>query len=274
MNNQTPGGVRDYLPGETEPRDRILADIENSFKSQNYEKVITPTLEYYNAIKHALAPKIKDTCIKFPNTEGEILVLRPDPTATLARIAATRLKGHQKLYYIAPVFRNIPGETEALQAGIERVGEDSPEADADIIITLIKTLNALNIKDFTIDIGHQDYASALAPEKQSALLTGDYITYGALPERGPAELISDNRRLTEIAKILKSQNQDDKITYNKTQFKDPDYYTGMTLDAVIPGIGKVIASGGRYDNLIEKFGAPAPAVGMAITLSRLWGGQK
>jgi ATP phosphoribosyltransferase regulatory subunit len=51
------------------------------------------------------------------------------------------------------------------------------------------------------------------------------------------------------------------------------YYTGLSFEIHVPALGprKVIASGGRYDDLVESLGAPhqIPAVGGAIALERL-----
>ena len=69
------------------------------------------------------------------------------------------------------------------------------------------------------------------------------------------------------------------LTYERTTLKPLvkaegfDYYTGVSFEIHVPELGprKVIASGGRYDNLVESLGAPhqIPAVGGAIALERL-----
>ncbi|MGI6220772.1 MAG: ATP phosphoribosyltransferase regulatory subunit [Coriobacteriales bacterium] len=48
-----------------------------------------------------------------------------------------------------------------------------------------------------------------------------------------------------------------------------DYYTGLIMEAFAPGFGKPIGSGGRYDGLLQVFGAEAPAAGFAFSLERL-----
>lgn len=48
-----------------------------------------------------------------------------------------------------------------------------------------------------------------------------------------------------------------------------DYYTGLIFEAYVPGLGAPVGGGGRYDNLLSEFGAPAPAAGFAVGLERL-----
>jgi ATP phosphoribosyltransferase regulatory subunit len=44
------------------------------------------------------------------------------------------------------------------------------------------------------------------------------------------------------------------------------YYTGLTFAGFAPGAGAAVASGGRYDQLLGRFGRPGPAIGFAIDL--------
>ncbi|HEX2740133.1 MAG TPA: ATP phosphoribosyltransferase regulatory subunit [Rubrobacter sp.] len=48
-----------------------------------------------------------------------------------------------------------------------------------------------------------------------------------------------------------------------------DYYTGAVYEAYAAGLGFTIANGGRYDNLLRRFGKQMPATGFAIYLERL-----
>lgn len=53
------------------------------------------------------------------------------------------------------------------------------------------------------------------------------------------------------------------------QVQELDYYTGLVLRAYVPGFGFEVASGGRYDGLLARFGRPLPAVGFMLGLDRL-----
>jgi len=54
-----------------------------------------------------------------------------------------------------------------------------------------------------------------------------------------------------------------------TEVHNLGYYTGISFEALAPGLGFALAGGGRYDHLVGTFGAPQPAVGAALTLDRL-----
>lgn len=59
------------------------------------------------------------------------------------------------------------------------------------------------------------------------------------------------------------------IHFDLTEVSDMGYYTGIRFTAYAPGVGGGIAGGGRYDNLIEKFGPAQPAVGMGLGMERI-----
>ncbi|MBK8050434.1 MAG: ATP phosphoribosyltransferase regulatory subunit [Anaerolineales bacterium] len=61
----------------------------------------------------------------------------------------------------------------------------------------------------------------------------------------------------------------DHVTLDLTEIHDLGYYTGITFEALAPGLGFPLASGGRYDHLVGTFGAPQPAVGVAFGIDRL-----
>ena len=48
-----------------------------------------------------------------------------------------------------------------------------------------------------------------------------------------------------------------------------DYYTGIYFEAITPYLGRVLGSGGRYDQLISKFGFNVPAIGFSLCLEDL-----
>jgi ATP phosphoribosyltransferase regulatory subunit HisZ len=61
----------------------------------------------------------------------------------------------------------------------------------------------------------------------------------------------------------------DAVTFDFGLFQDLTYYSGVIFEAYAPGVGLPIASGGRYDGLLQRFEWDAPAVGFAISLDRL-----
>jgi ATP phosphoribosyltransferase regulatory subunit len=75
--------------------------------------------------------------------------------------------------------------------------------------------------------------------------------------------------LRAIADTLDAYQVIDWVDIDLTEIRNLGYYTGITFEALAPGLGFDIASGGRYDDLMAHFGHPQPAVGVALGLDRL-----
>jgi ATP phosphoribosyltransferase regulatory subunit len=223
-----------------------------------------------------MGPSLSQKAVKFFDPDGHILVLRPDYTAPIARVVAKQMNKAKlplKLFYIDSVFRKqVKGthkDVEILQAGIELIGEKKPAADAEVIILCIETLLSLGFKDFGIDIGHVDFVKNLPEAKKNALISGDYLTYGKIPERGSIELVKKHKELANLYNALKANKYEKYVSFNKGLIKDMSYYTGIIFDCYVQGFGRLIGSGGRYDTLLGKFGYDCPAIGFSLNLNNI-----
>ena len=276
--NLTPFGVTDYNPNETEEFRTIIDTASQVFDARSYRRIKTPTIEFYDSLAKGLGPSLKQKAVKFFDPNGQVLLLRPDNTTPIARLVATRMNNDTlplKLSYIDPIFRqstdSLEGGIERFQAGVELIGDQSSSADAEVIITLIETLNAIGNCDFGIDIGHIELVDGLSDEKRQALLDNDYLSYGEIPARGDASVVQNNASLKSLSAQLEEKGFGNTVTYNTGLVKDLHYYTGVIFEAYDKKTKKIIASGGRYDGLLEKFGYAQPAVGFAIKIDALQG---
>jgi ATP phosphoribosyltransferase regulatory subunit len=75
--------------------------------------------------------------------------------------------------------------------------------------------------------------------------------------------------LRQVAALLEAYGVAGEVSYDLSEVRDLDYYTGITYEGFAPGLGFNLISGGRYDDLIGHFGPPLPAVGWALTLDRV-----
>ena len=75
--------------------------------------------------------------------------------------------------------------------------------------------------------------------------------------------------LRAICSVLAAHGVLEHVSLDLTEIHNLGYYTGITFEALAPGVGYRLASGGRYDNLVGSFGPPQPAVGVAFGLERL-----
>ena len=80
--------------------------------------------------------------------------------------------------------------------------------------------------------------------------------------------------LRDIYRVLEAYGIAEQVYLDLTEIKSLGYYTGISFEALVPGFGFAMGSGGRYDNLIGTFGAPQPAVGVALGIDRLLTAQR
>ncbi len=99
--------------------------------------------------------------------------------------------------------------------------------------------------------------------------------------RGGAEVLEQARtiggsaverassRLTETYEGLRAAGIADRVQLDLGLLRDLDYYSGAILEVYDPALGHIIGGGGRYDELLGRFGRPMPAAGFALYLERV-----
>lgn len=169
--NYVPEGVADTHWDEYETKDKIIGQIKKQMKSFGYRQIMTPTFEYYDLFAGIEGTIHRDEMFKFIDGNGKIMVLRPDVTIPIARMAANspgRYQGYFKYAYIANVFRVSEDQSgnkrEFMQAGIEYLGNEKSDADAEVVAVGVKILKECGIKNFQFDLGQAAYFKGLMME--------------------------------------------------------------------------------------------------------------
>lgn len=168
----TPVGSCDVLQKEKKAKNRIEQICMQHFAAHGYADVQTPMFEFLDVFTGEYGCSGEENMLKFFDAKGRILALRPDITPPIARIAATKLSGQPlplKLSYVGPAFRGgeaYGGEKqkEFTQAGVELMGVNSPEADAEVIALTVQCLLAAGLEEFQIDLGQMGFFKALVEE--------------------------------------------------------------------------------------------------------------
>lgn len=75
--------------------------------------------------------------------------------------------------------------------------------------------------------------------------------------------------IAEVLEILDIYGVSDYLTIDLGEIRGLDYHTGITFEGFVPGLGEQVCSGGRYDDLTEKYGFPAPATGFTFNILAL-----
>ena len=164
---EKPLGMRDTFPEIYEKLESIRSTGRDLLRARGYEFIKTPSVEYYDTVGKASA--ILDARLfKLVDSQGNTLVLRPDMTTPIARVATSKLLKEKiplRLAYFANVFRAQQQEggrpAEFDQMGIELIGDKSVYADAEVIMTAIDLVKAYKITDFKVTIGHAGVLSCI-----------------------------------------------------------------------------------------------------------------
>lgn len=159
----TPEGVRDIYNDECEKKHYILDRMRQVIQSYGYRFIETPTFEFFDIFGQEVGTTPSKDLYKFFDREGNTLVLRPDMTPSIARAASKYFPiGTEpvRLCYEGNVFINnnsYQGRLkESTQLGVEFIGENSVDADGEIIALVVNNLKAAGLEQFQISIGHAD----------------------------------------------------------------------------------------------------------------------
>ncbi len=313
-----PKGVATFLPEGVRLRREIEKKIFSVFFRSGYQEVITPLFEYLDTFSHTSGEELLHRAIKFiDRSTGRIMVLRPDVTPQIARMAATLLRERDKpvrLCYSTNLFRHedehAGREREIFQMGGELIGPSDAAADAEIIMLVIEMLRKLNVKSFKIVLGQIAFTKGILKPFESqpplfqkimdcvgrkessrleALLQEVRVETAlkkkvlALPDLYGEEEVLDRaaslaqgplcepglKRLSEVYDLLKKAGVQKYIFIDLGEVRGFDYYTGTTFEVFADSVGVELGGGGRYDHLLEKFGAPSPSIGFALHIERI-----
>lgn len=159
----TPEGVRDIYNDECEKKHYILDRMRQVIQSYGYRFIETPTFEFFDIFGQEVGTTPSKDLYKFFDREGNTLVLRPDMTPSIARAASKYFPIETepvRLCYEGNVFINnnsYQGRLkESTQLGVEFIGENSVDADGEIIALVVNNLKAAGLEQFQISIGHAD----------------------------------------------------------------------------------------------------------------------
>lgn len=164
----TPEGVRDIYNGECSQKHHLQTEIRKVFDSYGYEEIETPSFEYFEVFSREVGTIPSKDLYKFFDREGNTLVLRPDFTPSISRACATYFNPEHQvitLSYTGNTFINNSSYQgrlkETTQMGVERIGDDSAEADAELLAMTVECLLKAGLKEFQVSVGQVDYFKSL-----------------------------------------------------------------------------------------------------------------
>lgn len=313
ISSQPPPGTRDFLPNETEFINGTADVLLNEFSKWGYKRVITPDIDYLDTF--LLSSQANELFKVVDIGSGEMLSFRSDFTPQIGRLSSALMNSNvlpYKFSYFGPVLRNldpiIGKPREIWQVGVELIGPENPESDAELIIMGIESLKKLNIKDFSVDIGNVEFFRGIVSDidepvrskieeftlrkdssglnafledvslssKKKDIIKELPFMFGEKSVIKKAWKMTDNERsvsaletMERVISYIKSYKLEQYITIDLGEIRGLNYYTGTIFECFIPHVGSEIFGGGRYNNLIGMFGEDCAGAGFAVNLDIL-----
>lgn len=307
-----PAGLRDVLPGKAAFEAAVVQEILAFFAAHGYERVKPPLLEFEDSLLTGVGADLSAQTFRVmdPVTQ-RMMGMRADMTVQVARIAESRLAREPRplrLSYAGDVLRvkgsQLRPDRQFIQAGMELIGSDTAEADAEAIGLGWRALLRIGVPKVSVDLtlpplvpmvlaaagldgeaalaarhalDHKDAAevAALPPAVAGVLgrlldVCGPFdpafakLKACALP--APAEALRG--RLAAVVERLRASAPDLPLTLDAVENRGFEYHTGLCFTFFAPGWRHHLGRGGRYRT---GDGGAEPATGLSLFLHSLIG---
>lgn len=154
-----PSGFHDLLPPDAASCDHIVTTLMEQFALIGYERIAPPLVEFERSLVSGTGKSLDKQTFRLMDPHSQSMMgIRSDITTQIARIAAVRLQNAPKplrLSYAGTVLRvnatDLHGKRERTQAGIELIGSQSLQAECEVIMIVVFTLQLLGAKGLSID---------------------------------------------------------------------------------------------------------------------------
>ena len=308
MIHPIPSGTRDVLPDEMRELRAITEALRGVFERHGYGEVYTPAIEYESVLRPAggvqPAYRVFDDHGEVLALRADMTV----PIARLVATRYPTAEPPLRFCYIAHAYRAVRPHRgqmrEFLQAGIELVGASGPTGTAEVLTVLCNALDAVGLSSYRVGLGDASLYPALmaafdVPEEARERLLQELadkdlvgleheVSELALPaeaadllvrvpqlrggsellgaESGPvADALGNLRAILDLLEAAVAR----RVIFDLGLARGLGYYSGAVFDVYDPALGAPLGGGGRYDDLLGRFGRALPAVGFAIGVDRL-----
>ena len=303
-------GTRDVLFDENNIWQYLESYIHQFLNKYGFSQIRTPLFENTNLFSRSIGLQtdiVSKEMYSWTDQGGNNLTLKPEVTASVVRAYIQHNLGKKypinKLYYIDTLFRRERPQKgryrQFNQFGVEAIGSEHPEQDAEIIALAYNFYKSLNIENLTLKINS---IGSTDVRNQYKIALKKYL----IPYKNKLSALSQKRLETNPLRILDTKidfeieiinnaphiidflNKEDKKHFSKVLslldslsikydidhklVRGLDYYcrTVFEIQSTKLGSQDALCGGGRYDYLIEELGGqPTPAIGFAAGIERL-----
>lgn len=305
-----PQGFADRLPPHADTAAAIEARVLAAAALHGYERVDPPLAEYADALATRLKPVLSDAAggvegagglrnaVRFVDPVSQrTLAIRPDLTAQVARIAATRMAHHPRpvrLSYAGPVLKfrapELAPARETRQIGCELIGRDSVAAAREVVTVAAEALAAAGATGVSIDFTLPDLVDTLAAgplpvaDIEALRAALDAKDAGAVATLAPAYLplieaagpfapALARLRAFDTAGVLASRLDGLEaiatalpgvsLTLDPTERHGFEYQTWLGFSLFANGAAREVGRGGTY-TILHEGGSEEPATGFSL----------
>jgi len=285
--------------------DRVTLELCTLYESFGYNRYRMAKFEPYDMYMENKNFLKSSSVITFPDSAGRLMALKPDVTMSVVKNTSDE-EFSKKVYYAENVFRmerDTHEYREVKQIGLEFIGDEGFYPEAETVLLAAKSLEILS-SDFVLCISHMDILHGLLESCGADAETAEAVI-DAVSRRMPhklretgidektAELLNSMINLPEnacaaidklsklgicgdfveelrkIHEVLKSAGFADRMRIDFSIINDAHYYNGIAFVGYINGVPRDVLSGGRYDNLMTRFGKKQRALGFAVYIGAL-----
>jgi ATP phosphoribosyltransferase regulatory subunit len=307
--HRIPSGTRDVLPDEMRELRAITDALRGVFEGHGYGEVYTPAIEYEATLRRGdggvqPAYRVFDDHGEVLALRADMTV----PIARLVATRYPAAEPPLRFSYIAHAYRQVTPHRgqmrEFLQAGIELVGAPGSPGTAEALTVLCHALDAVGLEGYRVGLGD----AALYPALLSGLGVDAEHRERLLHELATKDFVGLEREVRDLGladadaellvRVPQLRGGPDvlaappgpvadalaglravldrldagvarRVIFDLGLARGLGYYTGAVFDVYDPALGEPLGGGGRYDDLLGRFGRSLPAVGFAIGVDRL-----
>jgi histidyl-tRNA synthetase len=305
---QAPKGVSEYFPPRSNlfefVRDQLIAPA----KRAGYSLIELPVFEDTELFERGVGEStdvVSKEMYTFEDRGGRSLTLRPEGTAGVMRsVIENNLDRGQlpvKLFYAGPFFRAERPQAgryrQFYQVGIEAIGHNDPEIDAEVIWVADSAFKSLGLTKYELQITTLGDAASRAAHRVDLIKFLEKLSLDEETKKranlNPLRVFDDKRpeviaMMQDAPMLMNYLNTESKDNFEKVKktlsamgiqysinpkmVRGLDYYTGTTFEFVHPMLGAQsgIGGGGRYDGLMNQLGGQdLSGIGFGIGIDRV-----
>lgn len=303
-------GMNDILPADAAIWEFFEDTVRDWLRAYGYTQIRTPIVESTDLFVRSIGEVtdiVEKEMYSFEDRlNGERLTMRPEGTASCVRAVIEHnllYNAPQRLWYMGPMFRHERPQKgryrQFHQVGVESLGFDGPDMDAEHIIMTARLWKLLGLQDVALEIN--TLGSAEARARYRSRLIAYFEQHAELLDEDAKRRLHSNplrildtknpamQAMVEAApRLMDDLDEPSRLHFEQLQamltaagiafrinprlVRGLDYYNATVFEWVTTRLGAqgTVCAGGRYDTLIEQIGGkPAPACGYAMGVERL-----